>query len=133
VKVIIDTHCWLWLCVSPERISESVLERLSDKGTLRLLSSASVWEIAIKYQLGKLPLPVHPRDFVPTRLETTQTEILSISGLHALRTTDLPQHHRDPFDRMIIAQALVEGVPVVTVDPHFNLYDVELLPVGAKK
>ena len=133
MKVIIDTHCWLWLCVSPERISESVLERLSDKGTLRLLSSASVWEIAIKYQLGKLPLPVHPRDFVPTRLETTQTEMLSISGLHALRTADLPQHHRDPFDRMIIAQALVEGVPVVTVDPHFNLYDVELLPVGAKK
>jgi PIN domain nuclease of toxin-antitoxin system len=127
VKVLIDTHCWLWLCVSPERISEGVLERLSDPATVRLLSSASVWEMAIKYELSKLELPVHPRDFVPTRLETTQTEILPISAVHALRTADLPRHHRDPFDRMIIAQALVEGAPVVTVDPNFEKYEVELL------
>ena len=94
MKILIDTHCWLWLCASPERFSDGTLARLADRRTDRFLSSASVWEMVIKYQVGRLPLPLHPRDFVPTRLETTQTEILEISAAHALRTADLPEHHR---------------------------------------
>ena len=86
-----------------------------------------MWEIVIKHQLGKLPLPVHPRDFVPSRLEVTQTEVLEISAAHALRVGDLPAHHRDPFDRMIIAQALVENTSLLTTDDAFAAYDVELL------
>ena len=89
MKVLIDTHCWLWLCVSPERFSQKVLDRLARRDTDRLLSAASVWEMVIKYDLGKLPLPVHPRDFVPTRLETTQTAVLEISAPHAIRISDL--------------------------------------------
>ena len=81
----------------------------------------------IKYQLGRLPLPLHPRDFVPARLETTQTEVLEISAAHALRIADLPEHHRDPFDRMIVAQALVEGARLLTADAALDKYDVEVL------
>jgi PIN domain nuclease of toxin-antitoxin system len=127
VKVLVDTHCWLWLCVSPERFTRTTLDRLLDPGTERLLSAASVWEMVIKYDLGKLPLPVHPRDFVPTRLETTQTGVLEISADHALRIADLPRHHRDPFDRMIVAQALVEGARLLTADRALKAYGVELL------
>jgi PIN domain nuclease of toxin-antitoxin system len=127
VKVLIDTHCWLWLCVSPERFSEATLVRLADPRTERWLSSASIWEMVIKHQLGKLPLPLPPRDFLPTRLVTTQTDVLEISAAHALRVADLPHHHRDPFDRMIIAQALVEGAALLTADRALSRYQVERL------
>jgi len=92
-----------------------------------MLSAASIWEMVIKYNLKKLPLPLHPRDFVPSRLETTQTKVLDISADHALRTADLPEHHRDPFDRIILAQALVEGAKVLSANRAFDAYDVELL------
>jgi PIN domain nuclease of toxin-antitoxin system len=85
-----------------------------------------VWEIVIKHALGKLPLPVSPRDFVPSRLRVTETDVLAIARDHALRVADLPQHHRDPFDRMIVAQALVEGTPLLTADDTLARYPVEL-------
>jgi PIN domain nuclease of toxin-antitoxin system len=127
VRILIDTHCWLWLCASPERFSESTLARLADPGSERWLSSASIWEIVIKHRLGKLTLPVAPRDFVPSRLETTQTDVLEISAAHALRVADLPDHHRDPFDRMIVAQALVEGACLLTADRALDAYQFERL------
>ena len=129
MKVLIDTHCWLWLCTEPERFSKKTLACLSDADCVRLLSAASVWEMVIKHAIGKLPLPLAPRDFVPSRLETTQTEVLPISAAHALRVADLPDHHRDPFDRMIIAQALVEGAPLLTADRTLRAYGPELLPL----
>jgi PIN domain nuclease of toxin-antitoxin system len=104
-----------------------MLARLADPNTERLVSAASVWEIVIKNGLGKLPLPVAPRDFVPSRLTTTRTDVLSISAAHALRIAELPSHHRDPFDRMIVAQALVEGIPLLTTDRAIGKYEVELL------
>jgi PIN domain nuclease of toxin-antitoxin system len=127
LKVLLDTQCWLWLCGSPERFSKTTLALLSEPATTRILSAASVWEIVIKNHLGKLPLPAEPRDFVPSRLATTRTEVLEISSNHALRVADLPDHHRDPFDRMIVAQALVEGVPLLTADHVLRRYAVERL------
>jgi PIN domain nuclease of toxin-antitoxin system len=127
LKVLLDTQCWLWLCGSPERFSKTTLALLSEPATTRILSAASVWEIVIKHHLGKLPLPAEPRDFVPSRLATTGTEVLEISSAHALRVADLPDHHRDPFDRMIVAQALVEGVPLLTADHVLRRYSVERL------
>jgi len=129
VTVLIDTHCWLWLCASPERFSKGTLERLSDPACVRLLSAASVWELVIKHGIGKLPLPSAPRDFVPSRLQMTETDILAISGAHALRVADLPDHHRDPFDRIIVAQSLVEGLPLLTADRELRAYGAELMPV----
>ena len=127
MRVLIDTQCWLWMSASPERLSKRTQELLRDAGTERLLSVASIWELAIKYQLGRISLPVAPLDFVPSRLETTQTAALGISAAHALRVGVLPRHHRDPFDRMIVAQALIEGVAVLTADPAFARYQVERL------
>ena len=126
MRILLDTHCWLWLCAEPERFSKTTIAQLSDPDTERLLSAASVWEIVIKYGLGKLPLPVRPNDFVPSRLVTTRTEVLEISGAHALRVAELPDHHRDPFDRMLVAQALVEGVPLLTADRALRRYKIEL-------
>lgn len=127
MRILLDTQCWLWLCASPERLSSKTIARLADPSTARLLSAASVWEMVIKFRLGKLPLPLHPRDFVPSRLAITQTEIVEISAAHALRIADLPEHHPDPFDRMIIAQALVENTFLLTADRAFSAYEVELL------
>jgi PIN domain nuclease of toxin-antitoxin system len=129
LKVLIDTHCWLWLCSEPERFSRSTLEHLADPETERIISSASVWEIVIKHDIGKLRLPIAPPAFVPSRLEVTRTEVLSISAAHALRVADLPKHHHDPFDRMIVAQAMVEGTPLLTADKALRRYGVELLRV----
>jgi PIN domain nuclease of toxin-antitoxin system len=129
LRILIDTHCWLWLCAEPGRFSKSTLDRLSQRDTERLVSAASIWEIVIKHDLGKLPLPVAPRDFVPSRLEITQTDVLDISAAHALRIANLPGHHRDPFDRMIVAQALVEGAPLLTADRALRGYGVELMAV----
>jgi PIN domain nuclease of toxin-antitoxin system len=70
---------------------------------------------------------VHPPDFVPSRLETTQTQVLDVSAAHALRIADLPSHHRDPFDRMLVAQAVVEGAALLTADAELDRYQVELL------
>ena len=127
MKLLIDTQCWLWMSAHPEKLSRKTHALLMDSSTERLLSAASIWELAIKYQLGKIPLPVAPHDFVPSRLATTQTDTLSISAPHALRAGLLPPHHRDPFDRMIIAQALVEGLVVLTADRAFRKYEVERL------
>jgi PIN domain nuclease of toxin-antitoxin system len=127
LRVLLDTHCWLWLCASPERFSKKALVQLADPATVRLLSSASVWEIVIKHGLGKLALPGSPRDFIPSRLAVTRTDVLEISAGHALRIGELPHHHRDPFDRMLVAQAMVEGIPLMTADRSLAPYDVERL------
>jgi PIN domain nuclease of toxin-antitoxin system len=129
LRILLDTHCWLWLCAEPERFSKTTLAELADPQTERLLSAASVWEIVIKHGLGKLSLPVAPGDFVPSRLARTRTDVLDISAAHALRIANLPDHHRDPFDRMIVAQALVEGVPLLTADRVMRRYGVEALRV----
>jgi PIN domain nuclease of toxin-antitoxin system len=126
VRILLDTHCWLWLCAEPERFSKATLAELSDPATERLLSAASVWEIVIKYGIGKLPLPVEPNDFVPSRLATTRTDVLAISVAHALKVAELPDHHRDPFDRMLAAQGLVEGIPLLTADKALRRYKIEL-------
>jgi len=127
MRVLVDTQCWLWMNASPERLSGPTRTLLMDPGTVRLLSAASIWEIGIKYHLGKLPLPVAPTDYIPARLALTQTTPLSISVTHALRAGALPPLHRDPFDRMIVAQALVEGVPVLSSDEQLDAYGVRRL------
>ena len=107
--MLIDTQCWLWLNTAPERFSAGVRRDLEKPETERFLSAASVWEIAIKYAIGKLPLPARPLEYVPARLRLTRVSPLSISDRHAAYVAELPPHHRDPFDRLIIAQAHIGG------------------------
>ncbi len=127
MRVLIDTQCWLWMNVSPDRLSEKTRGLLLSRSTERLLSAASVWEITIKYQLGKLPLPFAPAEYVPDRMTLTRTRALAVSVEHALRAGTLPPLHRDPFDRMLVAQALVEGVALLSSDRQLDGYGVRRL------
>lgn len=88
------------------------------------------WEIAIKWAAGKLELPEHPRDWVARLSRELGVEALPVSQIHAVQVADLPDHHRDPFDRLLIAQAQIEGIPIVTADRSFERYDVEIVPAG---
>jgi len=131
VKLLLDTQCWLWMNTAPERFSLKTKRLLLASSTRRLLSVASIWEIGIKYELGKLPLPEQPSNDVPLRLAATVTSSVAISLDHAFRASRLPSWHRDPFGRMSIAQALVEGCPLLSSDPQFSRYQVKLLlPLG---
>ena len=92
-----------------------------------LLSAASSWEIAIKHALGKLPLPEPPAEYVPSRPELSGTKALAVEHRHALHVATLPHHHRNPFDRLLVAQAMLEGLPILTSDEALGRYDVETL------
>jgi len=126
VKVLIDTHVWLWMCDGFERIGVRAREVLADPETEILISSASVWEIAIKYRLGKLRLPEPPDRWAPTRRSAVGGTALPVTHAHAAAVADLPDHHQDPFDRLLIAQALLERTPIVTADGVFASYGVEV-------
>ena len=125
---VLDTHVWLWLQTAPERIRDEVVDLLADRANTLLLSAASSWEIAIKYRLGKLPLPEPPAEYVPERMRLSGVTALPVEPAHALRVADLPEHHGDPFDRLIIAQAQLLNVPIVTADGQFDAYEVETVP-----
>ena len=127
MRVLVDTQCWLWMHLAPERFSGKTRRLLQRRETDLLLSTASIWEIAIKHGLGKLRLPEPVERWVPSRIQAGQTSVLAIEAPHALRVASLPPVHRDPFDRMIVAQALVEGVPVLTSDVALADYGVDVI------
>ena len=126
MKFLVDTHCWLWLQASPERLLSDVLALLENPLNDLLLSAASSWEIAIKYGLGKLPLPEPPSRYVPRRMAMSGTRGLAVEHAHTLRVAELPLHHRDPFDRLLVAQAQIEKLILVTVDRQFEKDDVAI-------
>jgi PIN domain nuclease of toxin-antitoxin system len=129
VKLLLDTHVWLWLQYAPERLSRA-LALAEDPGNELLFSAASSWEIALKWALGKLPLPEPPATYVPTRMVTSGVVPLAVEHRHALAVATLPLHHRDPFDRLLVAQAITEGATVLTADVAFTAYDVDVIWTG---
>ncbi len=129
MKFLLDTHCWLWLQTERGRFPADLLETLADPATQRYLSAASVWEIAIKYATGKLPLPEPPAIYVPERMRLSRFVGLAITDTHALAAAALPPHHRDPFDRVLVAQARIEGLNLVTADAMLESYDVRTVRV----
>ena len=124
--VLLDTQCWLWMQVSPERFSAASLALLEDPDTELLLSAVSSWEIVIKHALGKLALPVPPEEYVPSRMVRSGVRGLSVEHGHALGVASLPPHHRDPFDRLLVAQARMEKLTLLTADRQLAPYDVSL-------
>jgi PIN domain nuclease of toxin-antitoxin system len=125
--VLLDTHVFVWAVASPRRLSGSVQAVIEDTATTVLVSSVSAWEIATKHRLGSLPeAGVILRDY-HGHLATFLAEDLSITARHALTAGAFQQGHRDPFDRLLAAQALVEGVPLVTNDPAFAGFPVATL------
>ncbi|MDX2029303.1 MAG: type II toxin-antitoxin system VapC family toxin [Blastocatellia bacterium] len=132
MRILIDTHCWLWSLTAPERLSARAQEIFADPENTIYLSAASSWEMAIKYQLGKLPLPEAPETYVPGRMLAQGIEALPIEHAHTLRVAELPAHHHDPFDRLLIAQAQIESLSLLTADPMFRKYKVDLVWAGRR-
>ena len=127
MRILVDTQCWLWMAGSPERLSAHARSLVSTTANEVFLSTASAWEIAIKHALGKLTLPEAPQKYVPSRVTALRTWALPIEHGHALHVSSLPAHHRDPFDRILIAQAQIEDLPILTADPIFDRYDVTVI------
>ena len=127
MKLLLDTQVWLWMQASPARINEDVAALIADSANDILLSAASAWEIAIKYSLGRLALPVPPPDYVQSRMARSGTRGIPVEHRHALHVATLPHHHRDPFDRLLVAQSQLEGATLITADRKLEAYDVDKL------
>lgn len=127
MRLLLDTHVFLWMHALPERLSERTRSALVDARTELVVSVAAVWEIGIKMASHKLSLPEPLEEFVLSRAHRSRIAILPIQLAHAIDAASLPTHHRDPFDRVMIAQARVEGLAVVTADPWFSRYQVEVV------
>ena len=117
------------MLAAPERLSKRTRTLVASSDNELFLSAASAWEIAIKHALGKLRLPEPPEEYIPSLMNRTGVTPLPILHRHALRVAALPAHHGDPFDRLLIAQAQLEQLPVLTADRAFQLYDVETINV----
>jgi PIN domain nuclease of toxin-antitoxin system len=126
MKALLDTHTFLWAILNDDRLSKRAQETFTGPNDL-WLSVASVWEILIKVKVGKLPLPQPAGPYLIKKLGENKIEILPISLDHVLRIEELPEHHRDPFDRMLVAQSLEEKLPLVTADQVFERYSVEVI------
>ncbi|MEH1897774.1 MAG: type II toxin-antitoxin system VapC family toxin [Nostoc sp.] len=127
MKLLLDTQCWLWWFAQPERLNEEAIAHIADENNELWLSVASIWEIGIKVAIGKLPLPDPLDSYISSRMAQLGMRSLEITASHALQAAALPLHHRDPFDRMLIAQAQIEKMTLVSADSMFNKYDISLL------
>lgn len=127
MRILLDTQCWIWMLAAPGRLGSVGRAIVASFDNELFLSAASAWEIAIKYGLGKLKLPGAPLEIVPALLARTGVTSLPIHHHHALHVATLPPHHRDPFDRMLIAQAQIEDLMILTADRSFEAYDVKVL------
>lgn len=127
MRALLDTHAFLWWVLDDPRLSEESRRVIQASSNDVLLSAASAHEIAIKATSGKLRLPQPPDAYVPSRIAAEGFQTLAIEVVHALRAGRLPMIHRDPFDRLLIAQAQIEGLPIITADPAIGRYDVETI------
>lgn len=131
MKLLLDTQCWLWWFAQPERLSEEAISYIADETNELWLSVASVWEMGIKVAIRKLPLPEPLEEYISKRMGHLGMKSLEITATHALRASALPLLHRDPFDRMLIAQAQSENITLVSADAIFRQYsDVSILWVA---
>jgi PIN domain nuclease of toxin-antitoxin system len=122
MAVLLDTHAFLWWCEDSRQLSRKARKAISEEDCL--LSLASLWEIAIKVSLGKLKLPASIDRYVPQQLALNGFSALEIGFRHISGCAELPWHHRDPFDRLLVAQAVEEELPVVSRDPVFEHYGI---------
>lgn len=127
MRLLLDTHAFLWFIGGDERLSDKAKEAIANLENDVFLSVASLWEIAVKINIGKLKLPRPFSELVPEQLMQNELTILHIELSHMTRYVDLPLHHRDPFDRLIIVQAQMEEMPLVSKDEVFGSYEVDLL------
>lgn len=130
MKYLLDTNVWLWSLWEPQRIARAPRETIADLTNTVFLSAVTSWEIAIKAAVGKLRLPEPPASYVPRRMADQGLRPLPVSHPHALAVFALPAHHRDPFDRLLVAQAKLEGLILVTADRILEKYPIQILWAG---
>lgn len=126
MKLLLDTHTFLWWITDAPEISPTARELISDGYNDLYWSAASSWEVSIKYALGRLPLPDTPERFLPSELALNGIEPIPVIDAYAFQAGQLPRHHRDPFDRMLVAQAQIESLVLLSNDPQLSLYDVRV-------
>lgn len=124
MKLLLDTHAWLWMMLEPERIGPETRTLVGAGEHTFQLSIASVWELAIKHAAGRLTLPEPPAVYVRSRTRADGIGLLAISIEHACRAAELPRHHGDPFDRLLVAQAELDDLVIITHDRHIPRYGV---------
>lgn len=127
MKLLLDTHTFIWWDSEPAKLSPQVLALCQDRTNSLLLSVASVWEMQIKLQLGKLKLDLPLAEIIESQQQRNNIEILPVLLTHVLALQSLPAHHKDPFDRLLIAQANVEEAALASSDPVFAKYAVNVL------
>jgi len=126
MKLLLDTHIFLWWVSDDPQLSTKARVLIGDGHNTLYWSAASSWEVSVKYALGRMPLPEAPEQFLPAEIEKNRLESLPIIDAHAFQAGQLPHHHRDPFDRMLVAQAQVESLALLSNDQQLNHYDVEI-------
>lgn len=129
MRLLLDTHVWLWWMLGSSRLTEATRDLVLHPDATVYFSAASAWEIAIKYALGKLPLPAAPAAYIPARAKGGDFRVIDVRMEHGLVAGDLPRHHDDPFDRLLVAQAITEGFKLVTADRRLAMYQVDLVTV----
>jgi PIN domain nuclease of toxin-antitoxin system len=128
MKLILDTAVFLWMIFGEEsKITKRGVKVLEDEKNELFFSVVSAWEIAIKYSIGKLQLQSHPQKWLPDVVLKIGLQQLPVLQGHALAVADLPSHHKDPFDRLLITQAKMEGMSLVSPDPIFRKYRVKTI------
>lgn len=127
MKVLLDTCAFIWLVTDDPKLSALAKEIFLDIDNELLLSAVTGFEIAVKYSLGKLQLTESPKEFVANRMQANALTELPVSMIHALMLQNLPFHHKDPFDRLLVAQAMVNNVPLLSADQLLSAYDIERL------
>jgi PIN domain nuclease of toxin-antitoxin system len=127
MRVLLDTQAFLWLCTDHQSLTSKAKKIFLDKDNELLLSLASVWEMAIKTSIGKLKIKQPFEKFIINQLQENSIDQLSITFRHIVKVRSLDLHHRDPFDRLLIAQALEEDIPILSCDTAFDHYGIKRL------
>ena len=127
MNVLLDTHAFLWFDSGDKQLSNQARSLIENTENTNYVSMASIWEIAIKLNIGKLELSRPFEDFLTESLDGNGFEVLPIKREHSIRLVSMPLHHRDPFDRMLVAQSLSENMPIISVDLVFDEYGVNRL------
>lgn len=127
MKLLLDTHTFIWWDSEPAKLSPQALTLCQDRQNTLLFSVVSIWEMQIKLQLGKLRLALPLKEIIETQRQTNSIEILPVTLAHVLAMENLPAHHKDPFDRLLVAQAIVEEAVLVSGDPNIAKYAVQVV------
>jgi PIN domain nuclease of toxin-antitoxin system len=129
VNLLLDTHIFLWFISGDQRLPVRLRQEISDPSNQVFVSVVSIWEATIKFQLGKLPLPEAPRTYLPSQRTRHLMSSLPLDEESVGRLGSLPAHHRDPFDRILICQAIEHNLVIATLDSMFTQYQVPTLPL----